>query len=243
MDRAALAPAPMRLQRLLVLFAGFMYGAWWFTVHWLLPTAFNPPGSRMAVVLGCAAVWAASHANAWAQRRLNALVPACILTITTHYFYLFYCNSADLPWVVGAYITITASCATLLTETALGVYSMGVLLLSVMLTRERPGLASVFLPGVLTVLTTAFVALRLRFRLIARLRQSAEQVAQLYQAAQQSEAARIRVAAAQEAQRTREEYVMILAHELKTPVTTIKLRTQMMAAQPAGAHAVGSGED
>jgi hypothetical protein len=93
----------LRLHRTLLLTAGSGYLVWWLFVRAALPAAFNPFGSRAAVVAGFFAVFGASYAWRGVARNLDAWLAVCCSVATAHYFYLFDRNSADLNWVVGSY--------------------------------------------------------------------------------------------------------------------------------------------
>jgi hypothetical protein len=107
------------LHRSLLVWAGAAYLGWWFFVHLALPNAFNPFLGRALVVACFPAVLAATHAWSWVARNVDQWLCLCCSIATAHYFYLFDRNHADLNWVVGSYITITAVCAILQTSRSL----------------------------------------------------------------------------------------------------------------------------
>lgn len=173
----------IRTHRALLLGGAAAYLCWWGFVHVALPHAFNPLGSRLAVV-GCfVAVYAASHTSAAVARHLDAWLTACGITATAHYFYLFAHNGGDLNWVVGAYITVTAVCAILQTSASVLVYSLAVVAMSVGFLMLQPVTSyEVFLPGLFTNLIFANVGLRARFKLLERLRESHQRIESLFDA-------------------------------------------------------------
>src|SRR3954463_7385839 len=111
-DRGAQGPAAVRLRRhrTLLVAAGSAYLAWWLFVRVALPNAFNPLGSRVLVVACFYGAAAASYASASISRHLDRWLAVCCSIGTAHYFYLFDRNDAELNWVVGSYIIVTAVC-------------------------------------------------------------------------------------------------------------------------------------
>lgn len=197
----------LKFHRSLLFVAGAAYLIWWGCVELLLPGAFNPLGSRLAVVGFCFAAFGGSYASPWMARTIGYWLSAALWLITLHYFYLFYYNHSDINWVVGSYITIVAASSAFFTERALFAYAGFVVGLSCLLAATDPTLAkTVFLPGVLTILGFAYVTLRTRIR---------------------SERARVLYEAAQESIRMRDEFLSIASHELKTPLTNLKLQTEI----------------
>ncbi|HVH42192.1 MAG TPA: ATP-binding protein, partial [Labilithrix sp.] len=173
----------LRIHRTLLLSGGAAYLGWWLFVHASLPNAFNPFGSRAVVVACFLAVLAASYAWSSVARNLDGWLAACCALATAHYFYLFDRNHADLNWVVGSYITVTAVCAILQTSRSLLLYSLFVALLSIAMLLRQPGVSYVvFLPGMLTNLLFANVGLHSRLRLLDRLRESHERIESLFDA-------------------------------------------------------------
>jgi PAS domain S-box-containing protein len=155
--------------RSLILATGVIYLVWWVTVQVFLPGAFNPLGSRLAVVFFCLAAFAASFLVPAVRRRLFEWHFACVCLMTIHYFYLFQGNRADIDWVVGSYITVIAVAACLQSARALFAYSLGVLALSVALIARNPFLSrTIFLPGMVTIVALAYFGLRSRIRLLER---------------------------------------------------------------------------
>lgn len=174
---------PRRVHRTLLMLGGTAYLGWWFVVHAALPAAFNPFGSRLAVV-GCFyAVIAISYLSKSVAQRLEEWLTVCCCIATAHYFYLFDRNGGDLNWVVGSYITVTAVCAILQTSRSLLVYSLFVAALSgAIIARHRGGPYVVFLPGMLTSLLFANLGLFGRLRLLHRLQESHERIESLFDA-------------------------------------------------------------
>jgi PAS domain S-box-containing protein len=163
----------LTLYRRLLLIASGTYMVWWFAVELLLPTAFNPFGSRFAVVATIFAAWVASFIFLIVQKHLVVIFQACAWLITLHYYYLFLHNDGDFNWVVGCYITVMAIGFCFFTAKQLLSYSLFVLALSIASIILVPHLLnSVFLPGLLTILIQANLGLRSRLALIKTLRDS-----------------------------------------------------------------------
>ncbi len=158
-----------KLSRTLIATAGAAYLAWWFTVEAFLPGSFNPLGSRLFVVAVCWFFYAATFLSSRAFRHAALWLALCLWLITIHYFYLFYYNQADIDWVVGSYITVTAVSACFQSERQLLSYSSLVLLLSIAISvQDRVLLRTVFLPGMVTILGFAYLGLRSRLRWLGR---------------------------------------------------------------------------
>lgn len=177
------SPEQLRFHRLLLVCAGGAYLLWWVFVRVALPDAFNPLPGRLLVVAGFGLAFAASYV--WkpiADRSADVLALCCAIA-TAHYFYLLERNEADLNWVVGSYITITAVCAILQTARSLLFYSVLVALASVVLLLRMPSLSFVvFVPGTLTILLFANVGLQRRLAVLAELQDSHKRIASLFDA-------------------------------------------------------------
>ncbi|MGZ3688146.1 MAG: sensor histidine kinase, partial [Bdellovibrionota bacterium] len=146
------------------------YLIWWFSVELLLPGSYNPIGSRLLVVLFCWTTLIASLYFSFVARNIAKWFLFCLCLVTAHYFYLFHRNQADINWVVGSYITVIAACSCLQTESELLGYSACVLLLSGVLSfLNHTLLRTIFLPGILTILSFAYLGLRSRLRLLKTL--------------------------------------------------------------------------
>jgi PAS domain S-box-containing protein len=171
----------LRRDRRFLLVGAAVYMLWWFAVEALLPGSFNPFGSRVAVVLALFAVWALSYAVPFIRERLTLLFQACLWLITLHYFYLFYGNSGEINWVIGAYITVMAISFAFESIAALLTYSVFVTLLSAFLIFEMPPLTgSIFFPGLVTILIQANLGLSARLRMIKTLGESNARFQQLF---------------------------------------------------------------
>lgn len=81
--------------RKLLAIAGLVYLLWWFAVELALPDAFNPLGSRLAVVAYALTGIAASFVNKWLQKNIRLFLQSAVWLITFHYFYLFFHNLND----------------------------------------------------------------------------------------------------------------------------------------------------
>lgn len=159
-------------RRLLVIASSF-YFAWWFAVELFLPGAFNPVGSRMAVVAVILVGLAATYWSEWCHRNARFLFYGTAWLITLHYYYLFYGNHGTTNWILGCYITVMAINLCFLSRAALMAYSIFVFLLSVLLVLSLPELAqSVFFPGLITIVLQGNMRLNARLHLIQTLEDS-----------------------------------------------------------------------
>lgn len=178
-----MTPAELRLHRILVASGGGAYLVWWSFVELTLPGAFNPLLGRLGVVACFGLALAASYVWKGVADRLADVLAACCVILTAHYFYLLERNHADLNWVIGSYITITAICAILQTARSLLSYSVLVAISAVVLLLREPELSFVvFMPGTLTILLFANLGLRSRLALLAKLQESHQRIESLFDA-------------------------------------------------------------
>ena len=169
------------LYRKLMIMAGAIYLLWWFAVEAVLPEAYNPFLSRILVVLFIFLTWSSSFLNEWARRHVRVLFVAGAWLITLHYYYLFYYNAGDANWIFGSYITVIAINLSLLSSGSLLAYSVFVVVLSMLMVIAIPSMgASVFLPGLITIVFQANIGLRSRFQLIKNLTESNERFQMLF---------------------------------------------------------------
>jgi PAS domain S-box-containing protein len=163
----------LRLYRRLLLFVGAIYLLWWLAVRSILPHAFNPLASRLAVVFSIWGAAGATHLSAAARRHVRPLFFAGLWLLTAHYFYLSYNNTFDINWIVGAFITVSAVSLALLSRPALIAYSIFVGALSIAAFLSLPPLReSVFLPGIFTVLLQANIGMQSRLNVLKHLETS-----------------------------------------------------------------------
>jgi PAS domain S-box-containing protein len=160
---------------------GAAYLGWWFVVHATLPSAFNPFPSRVLASASFFVVLAASYWSPRVARHISAGLTACICLATAHFFTLFHRNNADLNWIIGSYIIVTAAAAVLQTSKALAFYSVFVIALSVAF-RPSASFNAIYLPGIVTSLFFANVGLHARLRLLARLEENRKRIESLFDA-------------------------------------------------------------
>lgn len=176
-----LASRDLRLYRGLLLVAGGVYLIWWFVVEATLPNAFNPIAGRAVVVGWLVGSVLASLVNLAARKHLRLLWVAGVWLLTAHYFYLFANNVADINWIVGAFITVSAVSLGLLSRATLLAYSLFVVGLSAVMAVLTPALReSVLLPGIITVLLQANVGMQSRLKVIKNLKASNSRFRQLF---------------------------------------------------------------
>ena len=210
-SRAPSPELPLGVHRVLMGAAGAAYLLWWGAVEILVPGTFNPLGSRLATVAACWLLLGATFLSPAIARQSGRAVTVCLWLVTTHYFYLVVRNHADINWVVGAYILLIPVNACFTTASDLLFYSAGVLALSLGVGINDPApFRMTFIPGVVTIQAFAFLNLRSRLKLLeASLRD------------------KLHSESSERALRIREEFLSIISHELKTPLTNIKIQTEM----------------
>lgn len=211
------------------LLGALAYGAWWFVVDIAAPADLNPWASRLAVVLGIIAMWATSMCIRPLRRRGAETFVVALWCVTIHYYYLTYINHANPFWLFGLYIVVMTAAAVFPSFIATAVYGVMVITLAVLLVASHHGpLNRIFVPGLMTILAFSLLGQWRRERLLRELRKRADTIQSLYDAARASEATRVAYESAQRGLKLREQYVNIIAHELKTPLTVLQLKTDAM---------------
>ncbi len=216
-------PAAAARDRNILWVGAVVYLAWWALVEAMLPGAYNPLGSRLAVVGLLGGVALASFGVRAVARHMTAWSCACVVVLTLHYHWLFLHNRDLVNWIVGEYITVLAVGATFASIVALRVYLLAVMTMALVLCALRPDLrATVFLPGLVTIIVVQEIAHRARTRLVERLtttrlqREHAERLA---------------------ADKTR--FLNLVSHELITPLQAVELTVEHLRRRSADPAAAG----
>ena len=164
--------------------ASGLYLIWWWFVHVLMPEAINPVGERLLVAGFPFAFWALSFVFEKVRRHLFFWVRATLWLITAHYFYMVYINGGTDPnWVPGSFIVVLAVTYVAHAPKQLLSYSAYVTAIGIALYASLPALrASIFLPGLFTILLQANVMQHLRNRMLARVRESNDKFETLFHA-------------------------------------------------------------
>jgi PAS domain S-box-containing protein len=136
--------------------SGPVYLVWWFAVEWLLPGAFNPLPSRLAVVGLSAVLLGSSYRNRWVERHVSALFTGWACLLVAHYCYLLIGNHGDSTWWVGAFVTFAAASMCLQSRREVAAFSsfsfVGVLYAAAVEGQLRH---SIYVPGLATILLLA----------------------------------------------------------------------------------------
>lgn len=207
-------PARNRHQRgfrTLLALAGPLYLSWWFTVEWLLPGSYNPLFSRLLVCAVPLTLFVLTLAKPALMAQANLLFTASMSLVTLHYFYLAHRNQLGHEWIIGTFIVISAVCAAVYSEIELMIYAGLVIVLTGVLLALHPHLArSIFLPGVLTLLLLAYIAIRARHALLEELARSrhAEQIS-----------------------RSESLFLTLVGHELTTPLQSLLFSISALSRQ------------
>lgn len=172
------------LYRRLLVIAGSVYLIWWFAVHLMLESDYNPLGSRIAVVGYFILMWGLSFPVGIVRRHVHTLYHFGVYALTLHYFYLFYMNAGNSNWVTGSFITVLAICYCFFQMLPLLGYSIFVAAIATILAYRLPHLQhSVFLPGIATVLLQANIGLWARRVITRQLTESNERFQLLFNSA------------------------------------------------------------
>jgi PAS domain S-box-containing protein len=172
-----------RTYRVMLGLGGVVYLAWWFAVEWVLPGAFNPLASRLAVVAYFVVAYLLTFVSEALKQRAETLFYVGATFLVGHYFYLFHHNAGDINWVVGAYVVVFALLVTVHSRPWLIGFSGFCLGCGVVVWWLDPVLRNnIFLPGLATILTLCLTMILGRIRLLERLEESAARFESLFDA-------------------------------------------------------------
>jgi len=170
-----------RQYRFLLGVSGLVYLAWWFAVQWLLPGSFNPLLGRLLVVAYFLTTFALSFVSDSVKRRAETLFYLGAVALVGHYFYLFHHNVADINWAVGAYVVVFALSVMVHSRGWLLLFSGFSLASGLAVWLLDPSLrTTIFLPGLVTILSLCLIMLLSRLHLLERLSESSDRFQNLF---------------------------------------------------------------
>lgn len=240
-----------RTFRLMLCLGGLVYLAWWFAVEWVLPGAFNPLASRLAVVGYFLLSYLLTFVSDAVKQRAEGLFYLGATLLVGHYFYLFHHNAGDINWVVGVYVVVFALTVMMHSRPWLFVFSAFCLGCGVTVWLLDPVLQkTIFLPGLATILTLCLIMMLGRLRLLARLEDSSSRFESLFDATFEGVAVHdkgiivdVNAAFAELFGYSREELLGRSVTELAAPAQRERVTTQIRETHTARYEAVGLRKD